>query len=184
MAWISTSGNGDILGGKVITEEGASKSLTVRDEVTVDLPPPKAGTGGGDGKKRMMKRQKLLQWWTTPTNKWRKKEKDQFEKTKEDTWGNHRWDPWNEATYEYFVDYQYTLGLAHSVAGWKQPRYVSKLRSRYVFAYEKLLEVVTKVIVKMPEKLTITGHTDAVWFSSYSKWELSADRANSARREL
>ena len=45
----STSGSGDILGGKTITEEGAAQNSTSRDSVTVDLPPPKAGTGGGDG---------------------------------------------------------------------------------------------------------------------------------------
>jgi flagellar motor protein MotB len=42
----STSGSGDILGGQTITEEGAAQNTTSRDSVTVDLPPPKAGTGG------------------------------------------------------------------------------------------------------------------------------------------
>lgn len=40
----------------------------------------------------------------------------------------------------------------------------------------------------LPNRLTITGHTDAVQYASgerlYSNWELSADRANAARREL
>ena len=36
----------------------------------------------------------------------------------------------------------------------------------------------------MPQKLSITGPKDAVWFSAYSNWKLSADQANSARREL
>ena len=44
----STSGSGDILGGKTITEEGASESSTSRDSVTADLPPPKAGKGSAD----------------------------------------------------------------------------------------------------------------------------------------
>jgi len=44
----STSGSGDILGGKTITEEGASESSTSRDSVSVDLPPPKAGKGSQD----------------------------------------------------------------------------------------------------------------------------------------
>ena len=39
----------------------------------------------------------------------------------------------------------------------------------------------------LPNSLLIEGHTDAAQYSedaSYSNWELSADRANSARRLL
>ena len=38
------------------------------------------------------------------TDEQMKEKKEQFEKAKEDTWGNHRRDPSNEATYGYFVD--------------------------------------------------------------------------------
>ena len=51
----------------------------------------------------------------------------------------------------------------------------------------RLLELVSKVILKMPQQISISGHTDAQRFVSntgYSNWELSADRANAARREL
>ncbi|SHI19369.1 flagellar motor protein MotB [Pollutimonas bauzanensis] len=41
---------------------------------------------------------------------------------------------------------------------------------------------------KMPNRLSVTGHTDAVQYATgereYSNWELSADRANAARKEL
>jgi chemotaxis protein MotB len=49
----------------------------------------------------------------------------------------------------------------------------------------RLLELVSKVISKMPQQISISGHTDSVPFVSdtgYSNWELSADRANAARR--
>ncbi|MGB6242442.1 MAG: flagellar motor protein MotB [Castellaniella sp.] len=43
-------------------------------------------------------------------------------------------------------------------------------------------------ISQLPNSITISGHTDAMQYASgdrsYSNWELSADRANSARREL
>ncbi|MGB0671300.1 MAG: flagellar motor protein MotB, partial [Rhodospirillales bacterium] len=42
----STSGAGGVLGGTVIAEEGAMTNVTSRPSVTVDLPPPSAGTGG------------------------------------------------------------------------------------------------------------------------------------------
>ena len=51
----------------------------------------------------------------------------------------------------------------------------------------RLIEVVSKVIMSLPQQISISGHTDAVPFlakGGYSNWELSSDRANSARREL
>jgi chemotaxis protein MotB len=52
---------------------------------------------------------------------------------------------------------------------------------------KKLLAVVTQVIQRLPNKISITGHTDAVPYPGgrrYTNWELSADRANASRREL
>lgn len=41
---------------------------------------------------------------------------------------------------------------------------------------------------KMPNSISVSGHTDAVQYATgereYSNWELSADRANAARKEL
>lgn len=50
-----------------------------------------------------------------------------------------------------------------------------------------ILREIAKVINKVPNKLSLTGHTDATKFvkrKGYSNWELSADRANASRREL
>jgi chemotaxis protein MotB len=52
---------------------------------------------------------------------------------------------------------------------------------------KKLLNLVTQVINKLPNKISITGHTDATQYSmsaKYTNWELSADRANASRREF
>jgi chemotaxis protein MotB len=52
---------------------------------------------------------------------------------------------------------------------------------------KKLLSMVAKVVQKLPNKISITGHTDSFKFSDddrYSNWELSADRANASRRVL
>ncbi|TVR99023.1 MAG: hypothetical protein EA406_04755 [Rhodospirillales bacterium] len=51
----------------------------------------------------------------------------------------------------------------------------------------RLLELVARVIEHMPQQVAITGHTDATPFAQdrgYGNWELSADRANAARRAL
>jgi chemotaxis protein MotB len=50
----------------------------------------------------------------------------------------------------------------------------------------ELLKVLSGELVKLPNKVAIEGHTDARPFGrpDYSNWELSADRANAARRTL
>jgi chemotaxis protein MotB len=50
-----------------------------------------------------------------------------------------------------------------------------------------LMSKVAQIINKMPNELSIRGHTDGVAYgagSKYTNWELSADRANSSRRVL
>jgi len=51
-----------------------------------------------------------------------------------------------------------------------------------------ILREIAPVINAQPNKITLSGHTDATTYAqgdkSYSNWELSADRANASRREL
>lgn len=51
-----------------------------------------------------------------------------------------------------------------------------------------ILRELGPVLNEQPNKLTLSGHTDATAYTqgdkSYSNWELSADRANASRREL
>ncbi len=52
---------------------------------------------------------------------------------------------------------------------------------------KKLLALVVDVIRQMPQQISIKGHTDSVPYQNsngYTNWELSTDRANSARRGL
>lgn len=53
---------------------------------------------------------------------------------------------------------------------------------------KRLITLVTTAILDMPNKISISGHTDATPFSSrggtYGNWELSSDRANASRRVM
>lgn len=52
---------------------------------------------------------------------------------------------------------------------------------------KKLLAKITQVVTKLPNKIKISGHTDSAPYpptASYTNWELSIDRANSARRVM
>ncbi len=51
----------------------------------------------------------------------------------------------------------------------------------------QLLQQVVKAVIKLPNKISLTGHTDASPYSrtsSYTNWELSTDRALASRRAL
>ena len=52
----------------------------------------------------------------------------------------------------------------------------------------ELLRAIGSVLIEVPNRLTLEGHTDSQLFPGgdrgYSNWELSADRANASRREL
>jgi chemotaxis protein MotB len=51
----------------------------------------------------------------------------------------------------------------------------------------RLMQQVAQAVSKLPNKLAISGNTDAQPFrgqGAYSNWELSADRANAARRAM
>ena len=51
-----------------------------------------------------------------------------------------------------------------------------------------ILRELGPVLNEQPNKITLSGHTDAMQYTqggkTYSNWELSADRANASRREL
>ncbi|MHA1563942.1 MAG: flagellar motor protein MotB [Alphaproteobacteria bacterium] len=52
-------------------------------------------------------------------------------------------------------------------------------------ATRRLADLVTKVVDQLPNKISVSGHTDGVPYhtsTGYTNWELSADRANAARR--
>ena len=52
---------------------------------------------------------------------------------------------------------------------------------------EEVLRALAAIIQTVPNRVSVTGHTDAKPFADsdyYSNWELSADRANAARRAL
>jgi chemotaxis protein MotB len=52
---------------------------------------------------------------------------------------------------------------------------------------KNLAQLVAQVVAKMPNKLSISGHTDSTPYrfgNAYGNWELSTDRANASRRAL
>ena len=180
------SGSGDILGGATITVEGSAQTSTSRDAVTVDLPPPKAGTGGeGLGGEEEA---------TPPPSpeeveeeRLRQQEEEQFDEAKEELEKAIESVPQLKELAESLLIDNTPEGLRIQLLD-KDGLSMFPSGSAKMFEHtRRILELVSSVIVKMPQRLSISGHTDSVPFSTgngYGNWELSADRANSARREL
>ncbi len=52
---------------------------------------------------------------------------------------------------------------------------------------KRLMKLVVDAVATLPNKIAISGHTDATPYrgdGNYTNWELSADRANAARRQM
>jgi len=66
----------------------------------------------------------------------------------------------------------------------------SMFPSGYAEPYERtrlLIQTVAKALLRLPNRISISGHTDATPYpgnNGYTNWELTADRANAARRIL
>ena len=179
----TTSDAGDILGGATMTEEGVALSTTSRDSVTIDLPPPKAGTGGDTGDEESEATPSEL----AAERKRLQVEQDQFEEAKEELEKAIAELPELKELAESLLIDNTPEGLRIQLID-KEGLSMFPSGSAKMFPHtRRLLGLVSKVILKMPQRISISGHTDAQRFISntgYSNWELSADRANAARREL
>jgi len=84
------------------------------------------------------------------------------------------------------IDYT-ALGLRIQIVD-KEKRPMFDLGSARLKDYSTdVLEALAPLLNQVPNRISITGHTDAIAYGSgavYSNWELSADRANAARRAL
>ena len=147
----STSGSGDILGGKTITEEGASESSTSRDAVTVDLPPPKAGSGGETESEEEADPSSSSN--ADPTEEQMKKaEEEQFEKAKEDLEETIAGIPQMKQLAESLLIDNVPEGLRIQLIDQDGLAMFPSGGADMYLHTKKLIEVVARVIAEMPKK--------------------------------
>ncbi len=183
-ASLQSSGSGGVLGGKVMSEEGAMTATTSRASVSMDLPPPRAGSGGESSSEAEPE--------TTPADAgaeevMKRKEEEQFKKAEEELKKAINKIPSLRQLKNSLVIDSTPEGLRIQLVDQKGLAMFPSGSSKMFLHTKKLLELVTRVISTMPQDLAISGHTDSVKFvsnSGYSNWELSADRANASRRQL
>ena len=182
---MSHDGSDGILSGTTIIGEGVSKNRKFRDAVTFDLPPPKAGTGGEE------RDQSGIEAIEMPSRNidehMKRNEENQFEKAKKELEETIAGIPQMKQLANSIMIDNTPEGLRIQLLDQDNLAIFPSGGSDMYLHSKKLLKVVSKVILGMPQKISISGHTDAVPFisdSGYSNWELSADRANAARSEL
>ncbi|MEW5728539.1 MAG: flagellar motor protein MotB [Pseudomonadota bacterium] len=186
MASKSNSGAGAILEGAAIGRPGVGTTNQAAPALIQHLPPPSIGAGGEDlttdatepmeGMSEQEFKEKLAE-----------REQQKFDKAKDmleqavkgipelqQFQGSLMIDNTPEGLRIQLTDQE---GLAMFPSG-----------SSAMYGHTRaLLDLVSRIVAQLPNKLSISGHTDSIPFrdpSGYSNWELSADRALASRRAL
>ena len=146
------------------------------------MPPPKAGTGGEEASG-----DKALSEEELEEERVKKVEDEQFEEAqKELELKFHELSQFSELEESLLID-NTPEGLRIQLLDKDGLPMISSGGSEMLPHARRLIQLVAKVIVKMPQQISILCHTDSKRFiteTGYSNWELSSDRANAARREL
>lgn len=185
-----SSGSGGVLGGKTISVEGNRVSAGGPSEGGVTLPlPPEArepieieGEGGeGEGGSKTaaeIDEENLARLLA-------EREQEQFEAAEEELREAIESVPEMEALQDSLLIEQTPEGLRIQLIDQDG---VSMFASGSASPNDHLVQLiglVTEVVTQLPNKVSISGHTDSVPYKTdtgYSNWELSSDRANAARR--
>ena len=199
VATISKSGSGKILGGTTIADDGSQEDTMGRPTIVMDLPPPSAGKGGesmkdapaeGEGESSAKEDTAAEATDTEAKAEAEKKriEEEQFQKAADELRDAIETLPEFQQLAESLMIDNTPDGLRIQIVD-QDGLAMFPSGSAKMYEYtERVLALVSQVILKMPQEISITGHTDSVPFTTrgeeYTNWELSSDRANSARRYL
>jgi len=181
VASVSQSGSGEILGGKTVAVDGALEDTVSRPSVTMDLPPPSAGSGGE------AMQDEPVQAEIDAEEARKKAEDEQLDAAAQEIKKALEALPEFQQLADSLLVENTPEGLRIQVMDQDGlPMFPSGSAVMYQYT-EKVLTMVAEIIKKMPQDISISGHTDAVPMGgdgTYTNWELSTDRANSVRRHL
>jgi len=179
-ASVSQSGSGKILGGTTIAVDGAMEDTVSRPQVTMDLPPPKAGSGG-----EAMQDAPVTAEQSAEIAK-KEAEDKQIKEAKDKLQEAINTLPEFQQMAKSLMVEDTPEGLRIQIVDQDGLAMFASGRASMFEHTQKIIALVASVVQKMPQNLAISGHTDAVPMSGteYTNWELSSDRANAARRFL
>ncbi|MFO7484317.1 flagellar motor protein MotB [Oceanibaculum nanhaiense] len=141
---------------------------------------PESESGSGKTRQAQLNEQQLAEAMA-------QRERQQFEIAEEQLRTAIESDPSLSGLNENIVVEQTPDGLRIQIVD-QEERAMFPLGGSNMYDYtQQLMDKVSQVIGRLPNKITITGHTDALPYrasNGYTNWELSADRANASRRAL
>lgn len=182
------SGAGGVLGGLSVAPEGAM--VTNVQHLTNPTPTGDAGTST-DSKKQTIKKgykgEEVNQALEDAKNVLRAQEEERMKKAMEAIEQAIAEDKELNALKDQLIVDMTPEGLRIQVIDKDGKPMFASGSARMFDKTQKLLKKVGEIIQKMPNELSIRGHTDSVPYAAganYTNWELSADRANSSRRVL
>ncbi|MCW8836961.1 MAG: flagellar motor protein MotB [Rhodospirillales bacterium] len=184
----TTSGAGGVLGGQTISDEGSQQSNRSKPSVSMALPPPKLGTGGEESSNKEESPQTEAETTDEEAERRVKEiEEQQFQEAKDELEKTLEGIPSLKQLAKSLMIDDTPEGLRIQIVDQEGLTMFPRGSAEMYHHTKRVLELVSNVINKMPQRVAIAGHTDATKFvtdTGYSNWELSADRANAARRAL
>ena len=206
----SSGGAGGLLGGRAVSSPGAMTSRTAVPSISLSLEPTSGATegnaedegGAGEqaknasdmtgettgGNREDMARSDAEESESSERKAARKKEQMHFDRFEKELLEAIDQDPELRALANHLLIEHTPEGLRIQVID-KEGRSMFALGSARMFERtQKLLGKISNIMQTLPNKIKITGHTDSIPFrggsGGYGNWELSSDRAQSARRAL
>ena len=184
----SDSGSGGILGGTTISSIGAKTDDGASPKVIVEMAPPpqrkptnEQVDGGGEGRERAMSDEELEKKLAEKEQKAFRQAEEMLRQAIQDT--------------PEIADLAKNLIVDNTPEGLRIQLVDQDRQSMFPAGSADLLPVtktllskISQVVSKLPNKISITGHTDSTPYrngvAGYGNWELSTDRANASRRGL
>ena len=185
----SKSGAGGVLGGQSVSAPGAMTSRTSVPSVSLRLKPT-SGASDGDAEDDVGgDKQKDGADLTEEELKdeLERREAEQFQKAESDIRQALQETPELQELEKHLIIDQTPEGLRIQIVDQEGRSMFPSGSARMLDRTRALLRKITSVINGLPNKIALSGHTDATPFRGrigYGNWELSAQRANASRREL
>lgn len=175
-----TSGSGGVLGGETLSQEGSMTSTSAPMDITESAAPAKDESQPDINKDDAPTESEI-------DEAIEKEEQESFKKAEAELKSAIEQSPDLKSLMDnLFID-QTPEGMRVQVVDQKNKEMFPSGSAKMHEQTQKLLQKVTEVILKLPNKVSITGHTDAAQYvnkKDYSNWELSAKRANASRRVM
>ncbi|MCG8690304.1 MAG: flagellar motor protein MotB [Minwuiales bacterium] len=188
-ASVSSSGAGGMLGGQTLVTDGAKISDTGVPTVVMNLTPPESAAGEADDGDEETSSSETIDELSDEEieQELAEREQESFEEAV---------DAIQQAIQDVpeLAELSRNLIIDMTPEGMRIQLVDQDGRSMFESGKADLLDhtsslitMITRVVERLPNKIKITGHTDATPFKAddgYGNWELSSDRANASRRAL